>query len=68
MNEFFRQAFDLSGQVALVTGGGSGLGFARLSAWPVPGAKVVITGRKRGCFKKRRARNWEKGSAFTYLM
>ena len=43
---FFEQAFDLSGQVALVTGGGSGLGYATAKCLAAAGAKVVITGRR----------------------
>ncbi len=52
MNEFFRQAFDLSGQVALVTGGGSGLGFATAKCLACAGARVVITGRREDVLKK----------------
>ena len=43
MDAFFEQAFDLSGQVALVTGGGSGLGYATAKCLAAAGAKVVIT-------------------------
>ncbi len=46
MDAFFEQAFDLSGQVALVTGGGSGLGYATAKCLAAAGAKVVITGRR----------------------
>lgn len=42
----FPQAFSLSGEVALVTGGGTGLGFAMSSALITAGAKVAITGRR----------------------
>ena len=52
MNEFFRQAFDLSGQVALVTGGGSGLGFATAKCLACAGARVVISGRREDVLKK----------------
>ncbi|KAL2689235.1 hypothetical protein Neosp_003287 [[Neocosmospora] mangrovei] len=37
--------FDLSGKVALVTGGGSGIGLMATQALAVNGAKVYITGR-----------------------
>jgi gluconate 5-dehydrogenase len=41
-----RQAFDLSGRVALVTGGGSGLGLAIAQGLGEAGAMVVLNGRK----------------------
>lgn len=46
MNEYFKQAFDLSGQIAIVTGGGSGLGYATAKCLAAAGAQVVITGRR----------------------
>ena len=48
MNEYFKRAFDLSGQVAVVTGGGSGLGYATAKCLAAAGAQVVITGRREG--------------------
>jgi gluconate 5-dehydrogenase len=39
-------AFSLKGEVALITGGGTGLGFAIASAFIQAGARVVITGRR----------------------
>ncbi|KAM6535781.1 hypothetical protein FALCPG4_005319 [Fusarium falciforme] len=44
--DFSRESlFDLSGKVALVTGGGSGIGLMATQALAVNGAKVYITGR-----------------------
>lgn len=42
-----RDLFDLSGQVAVVTGGSRGLGFEIAEGLAEAGAKVVITGRRR---------------------
>lgn len=39
-------AFDLSGQTALITGGGSGLGFGMARCLTAAGAKVVLVGRR----------------------
>lgn len=39
--------FSLSGQLALVTGGGTGLGFAMAKALKEAGAQVAIAGRRR---------------------
>src|ERR1700750_758328 len=38
--------FDLSGKVALVTGGSRGLGYQMVKAFAAPGANVFITSRK----------------------
>ena len=38
--------FDLTGKLALITGGGTGLGFGISRAFLAQGAKVVITGRR----------------------
>lgn len=45
-------AFDLSGQVALITGGGSGLGFGMARCLVAAGARVVIVGRREAELKK----------------
>ncbi|MGB8290618.1 MAG: SDR family NAD(P)-dependent oxidoreductase, partial [Rhizobium ruizarguesonis] len=39
------ERFSLAGQVALVTGGGRGLGFEMASALAEAGAHVIVTGR-----------------------
>jgi len=41
-------AFDLTGQTALITGGGTGLGFGMAQCLVVAGAKVVLVGRRKG--------------------
>ena len=41
-----RDAFDLEGRTALVTGGSRGLGLAMAGALGEMGAKVIITARK----------------------
>ena len=40
------KAFSLRGKIALVTGGGTGLGFAMSEAFLAAGARVAITGRR----------------------
>src|SRR6185369_6160853 len=40
-----RHPFDLTGKLALVTGGGSGLGLAIAAGFAAAGARVVINGR-----------------------
>lgn len=40
------EAFSLKGKLAIITGGGTGLGFAMASCLAAAGARVVITGRR----------------------
>ncbi len=42
----FNKAFDLTGQTALITGGGTGLGFGMASCFVAAGARVVLVGRR----------------------
>jgi NAD(P)-dependent dehydrogenase (short-subunit alcohol dehydrogenase family) len=42
----FEQAFSVAGQVALITGGGSGLGFGAARCLVAAGARVVLLGRR----------------------
>ena len=44
MNQNFERAFQLSGQVALITGGGCGLGYATAKCMAAAGAVVVGMG------------------------
>jgi len=45
--ENLKSAFDLSGQSALITGGGTGLGLGMACCLVAAGAKVVLVGRRR---------------------
>src|SRR5436309_111947 len=48
MNEpSVKSAFDLTGQTALITGGGTGLGFGMARCLAAAGAKVVLVGRRK---------------------
>src|SRR5450759_2816320 len=40
------EAFSLEGEIALITGGGTGIGFGIASALVSCGARVVLTGRR----------------------
>jgi NAD(P)-dependent dehydrogenase (short-subunit alcohol dehydrogenase family) len=42
-----KSAFDLTGQVALITGGGTGLGFGMAKCFVASGARVVLVGRRK---------------------
>ncbi|HWC58075.1 MAG TPA: SDR family oxidoreductase [Verrucomicrobiae bacterium] len=41
------KVFDLTGQTALITGGGTGLGFGMAKCFVAAGAKVIIVGRRK---------------------
>lgn len=43
----FNSAFDLTGQTALITGGGTGLGFGMARCLVAAGARVVLVGRRK---------------------
>lgn len=47
MSNKLNSAFDLSGQVALITGGGTGLGFGMAKCFVAAGARVVLVGRRK---------------------
>lgn len=47
MSGKMNSAFDLSGQTALITGGGTGLGFGMAKCFVAAGARVVLVGRRK---------------------
>src|ERR1041385_8540221 len=47
MNQKLNPAFDLTGQTALITGGGTGLGFGMAKCFVASGARVVLVGRRK---------------------
>ena len=51
-NKGFIKAFELKGETALVTGGGTGLGLATARCLAAAGAKVVIVGRRGDVLEK----------------
>ena len=51
-----KDPFSMEGQVALVTGGGSGLGFGIAQRFVAAGAKVVIVGRRAEVLEEARQR------------
>ena len=46
MNYSLHEAFDLSGERVLITGGGTGLGFGMARCFSAAGAQVVVAGRR----------------------
>ncbi len=53
--ENLKSAFDLTGQTALITGGGTGLGFGMAKCFVASGAKVVLVGRRKKELNRARA-------------
>jgi gluconate 5-dehydrogenase len=60
--------FDIEGRVALVTGGGSGLGFAIAKALASAGAKAVLLGRNADNLRASEARIIGDGFAASYIV
>ena len=52
MSYSLHEAFDLSGERVLITGGGSGLGFGMASCFSAAGAQVVVAGRREAVLKE----------------
>ncbi len=59
----FQQAFSLAGELALITGGGTGLGFGMAQAFVAAGARVVLVGRRSDVLQEAAA---QLGSAATF--
>ena len=69
MNEFkMANWYDLSGQVAIVTGGSTGLGLAVTRCLVSAGAKVCVVALKRRSRRQRRWRNLALRQLFTSLI
>ena len=47
-----KNPFSLKGETALITGGGTGLGFGIASSFVRAGARVVLVGRRAGVLEK----------------
>jgi gluconate 5-dehydrogenase len=58
--------FSLQGHLAIVTGGGTGLGYAMASCFVAAGARVVITGRRSGVLEDAVARLGKNAFAETH--
>lgn len=58
-------AFDLSGELALITGGGTGLGLAMAQCLVAAGSRVVIVGRRMDVLQKAQAKLGEKASCYS---
>ena len=56
MDNAVTNPFDLSGEVALVTGGGSGIGLAIAESMVAAGAQVILMGRREGPIREAAAR------------
>jgi NAD(P)-dependent dehydrogenase (short-subunit alcohol dehydrogenase family) len=54
-NKSTHSIFDLTGQTALITGGGTGLGFGMAKCFVAAGAKAVMVGRRKEELEKARA-------------
>lgn len=66
MNEAFLKAFGLEGKVALITGGGTGLGFAMAKAMIDAGAEVILTGRREEVLRDACEKLGEKAQAIPF--
>lgn len=52
MSTYLKDPFSLKGEIALITGGGTGLGFGIASCLARSGARVVLVGRREDVLKK----------------
>jgi len=62
MDHAVTNPFDLTGEVALVTGGGTGLGLAIAESMVAAGARVILLGRREGPISEAAARLGERAS------
>jgi gluconate 5-dehydrogenase len=62
----FDKAFSLDGDVALITGGGSGLGLAMAKALSLAGARVILAGRRVDVLQSAAAALGPRASAIAY--
>ncbi len=60
------EVFSLKGKIALVTGGGTGIGLGITQAMSEAGAKIIITGRREGILKDARERIGNSVSYFVH--